>query len=233
MAAAHALRIGDDGLALRDQLVDERADADLVVGIGALQRRDFAAHERFELAGAGKRTLDAVADGRDFTAHRLRDGQDRVGGEILGLGEAHGDFADCAGDQLHFLRADGEHRGDEEQEDGGDAAPTAPSASCDGREGGQQLLGRGDALRIERGRRRRRARAGRASVGHPVGAAGGANLEGLQHHADILAVVIGDGGPVGGDEAGAVACRRASGSWSSACAESESEPSPKGPLVKS
>ena len=63
--AAHALGVRDDGFALGDEFVDERADADLIVGIGALKRRDLAADERLEFAGAGKRTLHAVTDGGD------------------------------------------------------------------------------------------------------------------------------------------------------------------------
>ena len=116
----HAFGVGDDGLALRDQFVDERADADLVIRIGSFESRNFAAHKRFELAGAGKRALDAVADRGDFAAHGLRDRKDRIGGKILGLGQANGDFADGAGDLLHLLRAHGEHRGDVEEQDGGD-----------------------------------------------------------------------------------------------------------------
>ena len=200
--ATHALRIGDDGLTLCHQLVDERADADLVVGIGTLQRRDLAAHESFELAGAGKRTLDAVADGCDFTAHRLRDGQDRVGGKILGLRESHGDFADCAGHQLHLLRADGQHGGDEEQEEGGDE-PDGAERQLRDREGGQQLFGRGDALHVDQRPDAAEPEQG-GEGGHPVSTTGRAKLECLEHHADILAVVVGDGVPVGRDEAGAV-----------------------------
>jgi hypothetical protein len=68
---AHALRVVDDRLALDDQFVDEGADADLVVAVGALEGRDFAAHECLELAGTGERPLDAVTDRRNLAAHRL------------------------------------------------------------------------------------------------------------------------------------------------------------------
>ena len=113
---AHALGVGDDRLALRDELVDKRADADLVIGIGALERRDLAAHERLELARPRERPLDAVADGRDLAAHRLRDRCDRIRRIGLGLGEADRDLADGAGEELHLLRAHGEHRGDVEED---------------------------------------------------------------------------------------------------------------------
>ena len=129
----------DDRLALRHEFVDQRADADLVVGIGALQRRDLAAHQGLELAGAGERPLDAVADGGDFAAHGLRDRQHGVGREAFGLRETHGDLADGAGHQLHLLRAHGQHRGDEEEQDRRDQHEAA-DRELGGREGGEQLL---------------------------------------------------------------------------------------------
>ncbi|GJD62862.1 hypothetical protein MPEAHAMD_3021 [Methylobacterium frigidaeris] len=118
--AAHPLGIGDDRLALRHQLLDEGADADLVVRIGALQGRDLAAHQGLELAGAGERPLDAVADRRDLAADRLRHGQDRVGGEPLGLGEPDRHLADRASDVTHLLGAHRQHGGDEEQHNRGE-----------------------------------------------------------------------------------------------------------------
>ena len=115
--AAHPVGAADDGLALGDQFIDEAADADLVIGIGALQGRDFAAHQRFEFTGAGQRPLHAVADGGDFAAHRLRHGQHRVGREALGLGQPDCHLADGAGDEAHLVGAHGQHRRDQEQHD--------------------------------------------------------------------------------------------------------------------
>ena len=112
---AHAFRIRDDRLALRREFVDEGSDADLVVRVSAFERRDFTADERLEFAGAGERALDAVADGRDLPAHGLRHGQHGVRREDFRLGQPHGDIADCARNELHLMRAHGQHRGEEKE----------------------------------------------------------------------------------------------------------------------
>ncbi len=85
---ADALGVDDDGLALAGEVVDESAHARLVVGIGALEGGDFVMDEEFQLAGARKGPLDAVADGGDFAAHGLADVDHGVGGDVLRLGEA-------------------------------------------------------------------------------------------------------------------------------------------------
>ena len=114
---ADALGVGDDRLPLGDELFHERADADLVVGVGALQRRDLAAHQGFELAGAGERPLHAVADGRDLPADGLRHGQDGVRGDRFGLREADRHLAYRPRHLAQLARPNGEHGGDEEQKD--------------------------------------------------------------------------------------------------------------------
>src|SRR6185312_954979 len=93
-----ALAVRHDGLALRHEFVDQRADADFVVAVGALKRRDFAADQGFEFAGAGERALDAVPDRRDLPAHGLGYVQDGLGRDGFGLRQAHRDFADSARD---------------------------------------------------------------------------------------------------------------------------------------
>ncbi len=133
--AAHPVGVGDDRLALGDQFVDQRADADLVVGIGPLQGRDLAAHQRLEFTGPRQRPLDAVADGGHLAAHRLRHGQHGVGREGLGLGQTDGDLADRAGDEAHLVGAHRQHRGDEEQDD----RPGDGGRHDRGLEGGQAL----------------------------------------------------------------------------------------------
>ena len=112
---ADALRVDDDRLALAGEVVDQRAHARLVVGIGALERRDLVVDEELQFAGAGERALDAVADGGDFAADRLADIDHRVGGDVLGLGQALRDVGDRAGDDPHLLRAP-DHRGDRPDE---------------------------------------------------------------------------------------------------------------------
>ena len=58
---AHAHRAGDQRVAMVGHLGDQRADAALAVGIGALKRRDFRLDPGLELGRAGERPLDAVA----------------------------------------------------------------------------------------------------------------------------------------------------------------------------
>ncbi len=101
--AAHLLGIADDGLALGRQFVDQRAHAALVIAEGALDVRDFGAHQRFQFAGAGQRPLDAVAHGGDLAADRLAEGHHLLGGDGLRLGKAHGDLEHGAGGEPHLL----------------------------------------------------------------------------------------------------------------------------------
>ncbi len=91
--------MGDDGVALAAEPVDQRADARLVLRVGALDLVDLGVDERFQLDGARQRALDAFAHGRDLAAHGLADHHDAVLGEVLGLGEAEGHFG-------HRLRGD-------------------------------------------------------------------------------------------------------------------------------
>jgi len=184
---ADALGIGDDRLPLGDQLVDQRTDADFIVGIGALQCRDFAAHQRFELTRTGQRPLDTVTDGGDFAAHGLRNGQNRIGREALGLRQTHGDFAHRPRDQLHFLGADRENGGGEEenrryQHDGAGNRRLRRTPASD----------HGTKAAIEAGKADQRADPGeRGRSGISIGHAGRAHLQRLHQHADALAVVIG------------------------------------------
>ena len=86
---AHLLGLPDQRVALVGELLEQAADADFVVAIGALERGDFVLHQGFELAGARQRALDAVAHGRDLAADRLADGDDGIARHGLGLGEPH------------------------------------------------------------------------------------------------------------------------------------------------
>ncbi|CAO4142161.1 hypothetical protein GPNCGGLF_LOCUS1327 [Methylorubrum aminovorans] len=114
---AHPVGAADDGFTLGDQLVDEAADADLVVGIGPLQGRDFAAHQGFEFARAGQRPLHAVADGGDLAAHGLRHREHGIRREALRLRQPDRHLADGTGDEAHLVGAHRQHRRDEEQHD--------------------------------------------------------------------------------------------------------------------
>ena len=63
---ADLIGLADQRLALAGEILDQAADARLVVVVGALERADFLLHQRFEFAGAGERALDAVAHRRQL-----------------------------------------------------------------------------------------------------------------------------------------------------------------------
>ena len=114
---AHLLGLPDQRVALVGEILQQAADAHLVVAVGAFERRDFVAHQRFEFARARQRALDAVAHGRDFAADRLSDGDDGIARHALRLGEPHGDLRHRLRDQPQFLRAPGHVRHAEEEDD--------------------------------------------------------------------------------------------------------------------
>ena len=84
--------MADDGVALLAEAVDQRADAGLVLRVGALELVDLGVDQRLELDGARQRALDAFAHRRDLAAHGLADHHDAVLRERLRLGEAEGDL---------------------------------------------------------------------------------------------------------------------------------------------
>ncbi len=102
---ADLLGLSDQGLALLGEAVEQVADAQLVVVVGALQRRYLVVDERLELGGARQRPLDAVAHGRDFAADRLADGDDRIARHGVGLGEAQRRLGHGMSDHAQFLGA--------------------------------------------------------------------------------------------------------------------------------
>ena len=198
-SCTHAVRIRDDRLALCDELVDKRADADLVIGIGALERRDLAAHQRLELARPRERPFDAVAHRGDLAPDRLRHRCNGIGRIRLGLCEPDSNLAEGAREELHLLRAHGEHCGDVEQDhrtEEGNHPDQHLNRRQTGEEGFVTALdpcrdeGRNSAEPDRRGKRRK-----------DVGAARGASLQGLEQDADVAAIVVGDGGAIRGDDA--------------------------------
>ncbi len=84
----HALGVLHDRLALGDELVDQPADAKLVVGVRALERGDFVVNEHLKLTGARERPLDAVAHRRHLAADCLADGDDGFLRDVLWLGKS-------------------------------------------------------------------------------------------------------------------------------------------------
>ena len=80
---AHLLGLADQGVALMRERLEQAADADFVVVVGALERGHFVGDQRLELGGARERALDAVAHGGDLAADGLADGDDRTRGRPL------------------------------------------------------------------------------------------------------------------------------------------------------
>ena len=112
---AHLLGLPDQRVALIGQILKEPANANLIVAVSSLERRDLVAHQRFKLARARQRALDAVAHGRDLAADRLSDGDDRIARHPLRLGEPHRDLRHRLRNEPQFLGAPG-HVGDAEEE---------------------------------------------------------------------------------------------------------------------
>ena len=102
---AHLLGLADQRVALVRERLEQAADADFVVVVGALERRHFVGDQRFELGRAGQRPLDAVAHGGDLAADGLADGDDGIAGDLFRLGEPHGDARHRLRDDAHLLRA--------------------------------------------------------------------------------------------------------------------------------
>ena len=194
------LGIADDGFALRHQFVDQRAQPDLVVGIGALQRRDLAADNGLELAGPRHGAFDAVAHRRDLAADGLAQREHGIGGDDLGLGQAQRDLGHRARDQAHLLGAAIERRQNEEEHDrcAGAQREQGPLARAEGDDAGRQTLGEG-AVAADQGEADAAEPGQGREGGEPVGLGGGAGGEGLDEGAGIAAVVIGDAAGVGGD----------------------------------
>ena len=80
---AHLFGLADQRVALMRERLEQAADADFVVVVGAFERRHLVGDQRFELGGARERALDAVAHGRDLAADGLADGDDRIRGRPL------------------------------------------------------------------------------------------------------------------------------------------------------
>ena len=168
---ANLLGLSDQGFALLGEAVEQVANAQLVVVVGALQRGHLVVDQRFELGGARQRALDAVAHGGDLAADRLADRDDRVAGDGVGLGEAQRHLGHGMGDRAQFLRprqhvGDGVEQGDRPKHAAEDAdvrrnrgddveraelaAEVDQQSDCADRpDGGEQRRdGKGEALRL-------------------------------------------------------------------------------------
>ena len=189
--AANLLGLADQIVALVGDILQQRADAHLVVAVGALERRDFVGNQGLEFAGTRDRALDAVAHGGDFAADRLADGHHRVAGRALGLRETDRDLRHRLRDHAQFLTAPGktgeeidqQHRRDEQCREAGERQYAAAALTDRGPQRWQEADHQdGRADDPDRGKKR----------GEGVDAAGGpALLNGLQNLPDGFAVVIG------------------------------------------
>ncbi len=188
--AANLFGLSDQIVALMGDILQQRADPHLVVGIGALERGDFIGNQGFEFAGARNRALDAVAHRRDFAADRLTDGHHRVAGRSLRLGKTDRHLRHRLRDHPHFLAAPGKageeveqhHRHAEQGDKTGqhqDAAALAHRRLNRGQEAEGQQRAAGEPDAGDDGEDRKHA-AGRAAL-----------LNGLQELPDGFAVVIG------------------------------------------
>ena len=115
--AAHLFGLTDQVVALMGDVLQQRADPHLVVGIGAFQRRDFVGDQGFQFARARNRALDAVAHRGDFAPDRLADGHHGIARRALGLGETNCDLRHRLRDHPQFLAAPGKVRQEIEQQD--------------------------------------------------------------------------------------------------------------------
>ena len=105
--AADLLGLADQIVALVGDVLQQRADAHFVVGIGALECGDLVGDQRLEFAGARDRAFDAVAHRRDLAADGLSHGDHGVAGGAFGLGEADRDLRHRLRDHAHLLAAPG------------------------------------------------------------------------------------------------------------------------------
>ena len=117
---AHARTAGDDRFALIGHFGDERANLAFVVGIGALERRDFGLHPGLEFGGARQRALDAVAHRGELAANRLRQGGDMFARHRFRLRQTNRDLRNRARRLAQFAhaarkRGEGEHEEDRAQ----------------------------------------------------------------------------------------------------------------------
>ena len=190
-SAADLLGLADEVIALMRNVLQKRADAHLVVGIGALERRDFIGDEGFKFARACDGTLDAVAHRRDFAADRLAHGDHRIACRALGLGETDRDLRHQFRDHPQFLAAPGKTCQEIEQQHG-----------CEKQRGETGQHQRAAAALADRGLQRGKEADGQKSGaqqpdagkqgGERVDVAGrAAFLERLQKLADGFAIVIG------------------------------------------
>ncbi len=183
-------RLAHQGVALAAEILEQRADAHLVVVVGMLEGGDLVRHQRLQLGSARERALDAVSHGGDLASDRLPHGDDRFARHRLRLGQPHGDLGHGLRDEPQFLRAPrhvGEHEeeDDRREEDREQHAEHRRGQSA-GAEGGLQLR-KIHPAEPEAAEHPHHRKDGRDDVGRACGAA----LEGAQDLTDGFAIVVG------------------------------------------
>ena len=188
---ADLLALADQGVALVREGLEQAADADFVVVIGALERGHLVGDQSFELGGARERALDAVAHRGDLAADRLADGDDRLARDLFRLGEPHGDAGHRLGDQAQLLRAP-DHVGEHDRRTCTGASTKAARPIIAGMPAGALRQHRLQVGQIEERQDHAAQHPGeRENRSNQIGRARRPALQGLQDHADRLAVVVG------------------------------------------
>ena len=187
---ANLLGLADQRVALAAKILQQTANAHLVVVISMFQRGDFVGNQRFEFGGAREGAFHAVAHSRNLATDRLSDGDNGLACNGLGFCHPHGDFGHRLGDEPQFLRAP-RHMGEHVEKD--DRREVDQAHHCE--------YGRCQAARTERRPQRGNVKPAQRKAGqHPdagkdtgenVGRARGAALQRPQNTADGLAVVVG------------------------------------------
>src|SRR6185437_16838794 len=117
---AHVLGLADQRFTLGGKFVEQVADTNLVVVVGALERGHLVVHQRFQFGGARQRALHTVAHGGDLAADRLADRYDRFTRGAFGLRETYGDFGERLRDVAEILRAADQQRDHVSEDDRND-----------------------------------------------------------------------------------------------------------------
>ena len=181
---------GHDRLALIGHFGDQQPNPSLVVGIGALERRNLRLHPSLKLRSARKRAFDPIPHRRELAADGLGQVRHVFPRRRLGFGQAHGDLGDRARRlpelaQPPRQRGKGEHAEDRrqrrQQEERGLGAQQQIDRAT--RDGGPQ----GD-IGVKRADRRPEKRADqREDVWRPARRTG---VHRLQDGPDGLAVIV-------------------------------------------
>ncbi len=121
--AADLLGLTDQIVALMCDVLQQRANADLVVAVGALECRDLIGNQGLEFAGPRDRAFDAVAHRGHLASDGLADRHHGIACRVLGFREADRDLRHRLRDHAQFLTAPGQtgeeidqqHRRDEQR----------------------------------------------------------------------------------------------------------------------